>query len=451
MARGRLRRAIIFGACALGTVGVAQGADLMGLYDLATTSDPTFQAATYALAAAKQKRPEAFSALLPLISANGTDGRTAGRTRYTGTPEIDRAFDSDQWGLQLSQPIFRADRLLVYSESRATVEQALAVYDAARQDLMLRLSRAYFDEIIAECNVTAARAQLVALNEQLQVARRSFEAGVASITDVNDTRSRAASAQAQQVGAMNDLESARAALEAIIGEPPVKLAALRADTPMPRPVPSDVVSWVQRATEENPNVRAAEALAKVADYEVDRNRAQRLPQVNLIATYGGNYAGGNTTEPVNYDTIVHDKQITLQVTVPLLDGGGIHAQVAEARALRSKAQADLSAARRQAALEARQSYSAALSGISQVESLETATDSGRSAVKGNRVGYGLGLRINSDVLNAEQQLYSTLQQLEKARYDTLYAGLKLKAATGQLGVEDLQGVNRMLDAKEASP
>ncbi len=335
--------------------------------------------------------------------------------------------------------------MLAYGEARATVEQALAQYDAARQDLMLRLSRAYFDEIEAERHVATTRAQLVALNEQLQAARRGFDAGVASVTDVDDTRARTAAAQAQQVGALNDLESARAALEAIIGEPPERLASLRAGTSLPQPSPGDMTVWIQQAAEDNPNVRAAEAIMRAAGYEIDRTRAQRLPSVDLIASYGGNYAGGNITDPINYDTIVRDKEISVQVTMPLLDGGGMHAQVAEARAQRNKAQADVTTARRQAALDARQSYAAVLNGASQVKALETAVSSGQSAVKGNQVGYGLGLRINSDVLNAEQQLYSALQDLDKARYDTLYAGLKLKAATGQLSEADLQSLNALFE------
>jgi outer membrane protein len=430
--------------CLMGA-GQSNAANLMDLYTLAQTRDPTFQSAAHALEAAKQKRPEAFSALLPALSASGSDGRTVGRTRYTDTPEIKRAFNSDQWSLQLTQPVFRADRLLAYGEARATVEQALAQYDAARQDLLLRLSRAYFDVLVAERHVVAARAQVVALNEQLQAARHSFDAGVASITDVDDTRSRAASAQSQEVGAMNDLESARAALEAIIGEPPEKLAALRADATMLKPYPSEVTGWVERATTDNPNVRAAQALAKAADFELDRSRAQRLPSVDLIASYGGSYAGGNITEPIDYSTIVRDKQINLQVTMPLLDGGGMHAQVHEARAQRAKALSDVTTAQRQAALDARQSFAAALSGASQVQALETAVSAGQSALKGNQVGYGLGIRINSDVLNAQQQLYSTMQDLDRARYDTLYAGLKLKAATGQLSDDDLRGINALLE------
>lgn len=123
----------------------------------------------------------------------------------------------------------------------------------------------------------------------------------------------------------------------------------------------------------------------------------------------------------------------------------MHAQVVEARAQHAKAQADLTTAKRQSTLDARQSF-AALSGASQVQALETALAAGQRTVKGNKVGYGLGLRINSDVLNAEQQLYGSMQDLAKARYDSLYAGLKLKAATGQLSEEDLRAINALLQS-----
>jgi outer membrane protein len=245
---------------------------------------------------------------------------------------------------------------------------------------------------------------------------------------------------------MNDLESARAALEAIVGTTPASLNTLKSGAVLPQPNPSDLTSWVNRAIADNPTVTAANAALTVANYELDRSQVQRLPTVDMIATYGGNYSSGNITEPTNFGSNVKDRQLNVQVTVPLLEGGAFRAHIAEARAKRSKAQADYTGAQRQAALNARQSYAAVLSGISQVRALQTAVTAGLSAVKGNRIGYGLGIRINSDVLNSEQQLYSTLQDLEKARYDTLFGGLKLKAATGELSPDDLRAVNSLLEA-----
>jgi len=434
---------LILAAFEVGPAGFA--ADLRDLYLLALANDPTYQSAAFALQAARQQRPEAFSALLPSIVGTGSASRTFGRTVYTGIPEVDRSFDSDQWALQLTQPLLRIQNNLLYGEAKAAVEQAVAQFAAAEQDLILRLTRAYFDVVVASQHIGTARAQVAALTEQLHAARRSFEAGVASITDVDDTQSRAGLAQAQLDGAMNDHEAAKASLEAIVGESPPTLNELKDGATLPRPIPDDLGVWVGRALDDNPTVRAASAAIAVADWELKRSEVQRLPTIDLVASYGGNYSSGNITETTNFGSNVKDRQVSLQFSVPLLEGGAIRAHVTEARAKKAKAQADFSGAQRQAKLSTRQSYAAILSGISQVHALETAVAAGKNAVKGNKVGYGLGIRINSDVLNAEQQLYSSLQDLQKARYDTLFEGLKLKAATGELSADDLRAVNSLLE------
>jgi outer membrane protein len=452
VAQGRVRRLTItlFLLAASGVTPISFAADLRDLYLIALANDPTYQSATFVLQAARQQQPEAFSALLPSIIGTGSASRTFGKTTYTGVPEVDRSFNGDQWILQLTQPLLRLQNNILYGEAKAAVEQAVAQFNAAEQDLILRLTRAYFDVVVAGRHINAARAQVAALSEQLHAARRSFEAGVASITDIDDTQSRAALAEAQLEGALNDHEAAKASLEAIIGEPSPPLNELKDGAVLPRPIPDNPGAWVSRAIDDNPTVKAASAAITVADWELKRSEIQRLPTVDLVASYGGNYSSGNITEPTNFGSNVKDRQVSLQFSIPLLEGGAIRAHVTEARAKKAKAQADFNGAQRQATLSTRQSYAAILSGIAQVHALETAVAAGKSAVKGNKVGYGLGIRINSDVLNAEQQLYSSLQDLEKARYDALFEGLKLKAATGELSADDLRAVNSLLEAAAAS-
>ena len=288
---------VVLGAGCSTSLGYA--ADLRELYSLALSNDPTYLSAGFALQAARQQRPEAFSALLPSVTGTGSASRTFGKTTYTGIPEVDRSFDSDQWIVQLTQPVLRIQNNLLFGEAKAAVEQAVAQYAAAEQDLILRLARAYFDVVVAGRHIGTARAQVVALGEQLQAARRSFEAGVASITDVDDTQSRAALAQAQLDGALNDQEAARAALEAIIGEVPPPLNELKMGAVLPRPNPDDASAWVARALDDNPSIKAAGAAIAVADWELKRSEFQRLPSIDLVASYGGNYSSGNITEPTN--------------------------------------------------------------------------------------------------------------------------------------------------------
>jgi outer membrane protein len=422
----------------------AYAMDLKEVYALAKENDTTFAAARAALQAAEQKVPQARSALLPSLTANGTEGDTKGTTLYTDTPEVQRSFNSYTWTIQLSQPLFRAQNFYAYGEARALVEQAQAQFVLAEQDLLVRVAQAYFDVVSAQETIRAAEAQVRALEEQLKAADHGFKSGVASITDVDDARSRAASAQAQRDGASADLDSKRAALEAIIGSAPSELTSLRADVSAPTSEPNDLSAWVLRAEQENPNVRAAQAGLEAATQDLSGARAQRLPAVDLVASYGGNYSSGNIIDPIDYATHVRDRQISVEVSVPLLDGGAMHSHVVESRAKLNQARSQHEAARRQAVADVRQTYAKLRSAVAQISALQTAVASGENSAKGNRVGYVLGIRINSDVLNAEQQLFASRRDLAQARYDALLQGLKLKAAVGALQESDINAISALL-------
>jgi outer membrane protein len=56
----------------------------------------------------------------------------------------------------------------------------------------------------------------------------------------------------------------------------------------------------------------------------------------------------------------------------------------------------------------------------------------------------VGVRTRVDVLNAQQQLFTTRRDLSAAHYQTLLAGLQLKAAAGTLGEEDLKALDALL-------
>jgi outer membrane protein len=95
-------------------------------------------------------------------------------------------------------------------------------------------------------------------------------------------------------------------------------------------------------------------------------------------------------------------------------------------------------------LQAQQSYLSVINGVAQVRALEQALVSSQSALDSNKLGYEVGVRINIDVLNAQQQLFSTRRDLAVARYNTITSHLRLKAAAGSLRDEDLEEVNRAL-------
>lgn len=437
-------RRFALGMLVIVSIGCASAADLLDIYRLAQTNDPTFEAARYTLEAAQQKLPQARAGLLPVVTASGNDGRTRANTTFSNTPTMARDVNTWNWSLQLTQPLIRVQNIFAYNESEAQVEQATAQFAQAEQELVLRVAQAYFDVVVAEDGIAVAEAQLRAMGEQLAIAKRGVELGTATITDVHEAQSRIALARSQRVTALNDLETKRSELEKVIGQNPQRLAVLRPAVVAPKPEPDDPQTWVGHAKENNPVVRAQKAALAASEATVNKTRAEHLPTVDLTASYGGNYASGSLTTPIDYATQARSKVVGVQLNIPIFSGGAISAKVGEAVASRYKTQADLEAARRQAANEARQAYAGITNGLAQIEALDSAVVSGESAVKGNQVGYRLGIRINIDVLNAEQQLYTSQRDLIKARYDTLFQGLKLKAAAGVLSEEDLSVINRLL-------
>ena len=136
--------------------------------------------------------------------------------------------------------------------------------------------------------------------------------------------------------------------------------------------------------------------------------------------------------------------IGVQLNLPLFQGGATQSKWREAVANRDRAQDELENARRTVTVQTQQAYLGVVNGIAQVLALQQALKSGESLLEASKLGQEVGVRTNLDVLNAQQQLYSTRRDLYQAEYNYLISQLKLKAATGTLAEEDLAKVNRAL-------
>lgn len=414
--------------------------DLMQVYRDALNNDMQFAAARATVEAGREKLPQGLAGLLPTISA--TANTTMNNNTYTG---VERNFNSNGYNVSLTQPLFRWQNFVQYGQSRLQVAQAEATFAQARQELILRVAQAYFDVLNAEENLRAVQANMVAIAQQLEQAKKNFEVGTATITDTHEAQSRYDLANAQEIAAGSDLEVKRYALHAIVGKDSGELDRLKEQATLEPPQPANMGKWVEAAEQDSFIVQAQMAAAELASQEVERNRAGHYPTLDVVANYGDSIAGASQFAATRSDIV--SRNLGLQLTIPLYQGGAINSKTREAAANNTAAQATLENTKRIATLGARQSYLGVVNGLAQVRALEAALLSSNSALAANKLGYEVGVRINIDVLNAEQQVYSTKRDLVKARFDTLLAQLKLKAAVGALGEDYLEQVNALFEAK----
>ena|SRR5450830_210239 len=420
---------------------IAFAAGLLEIYQLAQDQDPAFEAARYTLESAQERLPQARAGFLPTLAATGGRNRSHGQYIFARDPATDRSVNAWNWTVQLSQPLVRMQNWENYNQAEAIVEQARAQYVLAEQDLIVRVAQAYFDFDIAREGIRVADAQLVAVEQQLNLAKRGFKAGTNAITDVHEAQARFDLARSQRVAAQNELESKRAEFEKIIGPLPANINALQQTVSPSVPEPNNPEAWGEMAQNYSPTVVAQRAAIVTAEREIAKDRAGHLPTVDLTASYGRSFSSGSNSTPSDYESRIRSNQIGLQVNIPIYSGGETSSRVRQAIADLYKARAELRGAQRLANATARQAFAGMVNGISQIEALNSAVESSRSSVKANQIGYKLGTRINIDVLNAEQQLFTAQRDLIKARYETLLQGLKLKAAAGNLKLEDIAALN----------
>jgi outer membrane protein len=422
-------------------------ADLLQIYREARNNDATFATAQANLEAGREKLPQGRAGLLPTLSLTGNsawnDNDLTLRSTSVNTPV---KFNSNGYTLTLSQPLFRWQNWVNYDQSKFLVAQAEANFVQAGQDLILRTAQAYFDVLYATENLKAVRANKLSIEQQLASAKKNFEVGTATITDSQEAQARFDLATAQEIGAENDLEVRTRALQAIIGKEPGALAPVRKDATMSPPQPADMKTWAEAAEKDSISVQVQMAAAEIASREVDKQRAGHYPTLDLIANKG------TTTSLASAGLGLIDsdfQNIGVQLTLPIFQGGVVVSRQSEASANRAAAESNLELARRNSALAARQYYLGVVNGLAQVRALKAALISSQSSLESNKLGYEVGVRINIDVLNADNQVYVTRRDLAKAVLDTLMAQFKLKAAVGTLSEDDVAAVNALLDPAAA--
>ena len=435
----RVVAGFMFGAASLQVAA----ADLLSVYREAQKEDAVFAAARASLSAGQEKLPQGLSGLLPALTVSGNTLYNDRDLQFrNGTPSANARFNSNGLNVTATQPLFRAQNWITYEQAKNQVSQSEAAFQQAAQDLMIRVSQAYFDILIAESNLALAVAQKTAYAEQLAQAKRNFEVGTATITDANDAQARHDLAYSQEIAAQNDLEVKKQALRQIIGNVPSSLSRISSGFVPQMPTPNSMEAWVEQSAAASPQIKAAQMAYEVATQEVTKNRGGHLPTLDAVASYAEAGQGAGIQGGVGFDSTT--RYIGLQLAVPIYQGGLVNSKVRESLAIQEKARQDLENARRTVAQNTRAAFLGVTSGVAQIKALEAALVSSQSSLDSTKLGQEVGVRTQVDVLNAQQQLISTRRDHAQAVYGYAVNGLKLKAAAGTLAEADLAYVNQWL-------
>ncbi|MBU3568108.1 TolC family protein [Polynucleobacter alcilacus] len=457
----------------IATDNKAQFNNLIQLYQEAAFSDPVLNAARFNYQASKELFWQGLSLLLPQANATPTGTRYyqhgASTTLVSRDPGNSRVFDQKSYTVTLTQPVFNVAALEAFKQGDLNTKIADMRFYLAQQDLIIRVSQAYFDALTSQDNVELYRNKKGLIKQQLDVAQAKFDAGLATIVDVNTAQAALDLANSQEIAAQADLIVKKGALEQLVGRPVGLLLPLVKDAKIdgvlrdPRSKTKDgkgypiadsvnpilppgqtLDDWINQAEAANFNVLVGQLSVSLAESSFRAAQATNYPSVNFVGTSGYNTSNGTPNSYTPNNTNVYNNTIALQMSIPLVSGGYNSSVIRQNAALLDAAKANYDNARRTAAQSTRAAFTGFYGGLASVKAYEAAEKSTSSALESSKLGFQVGTLINIDVLIALDTLITTRSQLLQARYSTILNAIKLKAHVAALTDEDLIAINSLL-------
>ena len=442
--------------------------DLMDIYQRALQSDPTVRQAEATYLAAAEAKPQARSNILPGLSfdltKSGQFSQSKSPAQIPGVGTLvgtgyETSLNRNQWSISLTQTLYNMQVFTQLKQAGKRVMKAETDYEAAKQNLLIRVANAYFNVLAAEDSLASAVAARESVARQLEQAQRRFDVGLIAITDVQQSQAGYDDAVATEIEAQRVVATNHEMLREIIGEIVTDLAGPKNDLPLLSPDPANAEQWVQTALSQNLALVSSRINADIAQDDIQIQRAARLPTLSLSAGYNAGTTDQiyTTFAPPLPPSVRPNKSLpegynwSLDVRLPIFTGGLNRSRIQQAVYTQRAASETLEQTARQTERQARDSYLGVISKISQVRALRQSVESNRTALRATQAGFEVGTQTTVDVLQSQNNLSKAETSYSRSRYDYIMDVLLLKQAAGSLSVNDLQQVNGWLEEQPNAP
>jgi outer membrane protein len=414
--------------------------DLMEVYRQALTSDPKFKAARSSWLADREILAINRADLLPQLSIVGN------LTRNSGVGENNYHNNNAIYSLRLRQSIFDFGNLVKLSYSKAMVKRAEVTFLVAEEELLQRVSQAYFNVLLAKDILSFAKINKDSIDRLLIQAKHKYDVGLVAIVDLEDARKNYAMAAAEKVTALNNLNNRLEQLAEITGVKYTKISSLKLNFPLLAPEPSDVEQWVEVAKKQNLNFALSRYNTIVARENVKMKNADHIPSIIATGNYTSLHSNGNNFIDNNAG---NNKSlgVGVELAVPVFQGGRVLASAKQADYQYQARLAEQEKSYRSLVSETRQTYFGILSSISKIKADKQMIKSSQSSLHTIEANYNVGQCTVVDVLLARAQLFDAQKNLACDVYSYIIQFIKLKSLTGMLSVSDLEQINLRLEAR----
>jgi len=419
--------------------GISHATGLAEIYKIALDSDPALKQAIAIQQSVSEVSAQTNSAFLPVISASANTSISNSTNLSAG----DDTYSGSNINLSLSQTLYDDKNYVAHQISQLNISSANADLVNATQDLMVRVTNAYLDVLLAADTVEFSKSEKTAIGRQLEQAKRRYEVGIIAITAVLNAQAGYDNATAAVLKAENDFQISRERLRDIAGQYFDYLPPVKADMPLNKPQPENIDQWVKYALETSPVLQSINYQKQSSKKNIELQRTGHYPKFNLVARYSGVDNNGPFTSAREGS----DSSIGIEMSLPIYQGGFVSSKVRQAQFDLNNIESKQEEVKRTTERLARSSYLSVVSEISRVKALKQAVISNDSAVKSTEAGFEVGTRTIVDVLNVQRDRFEAQKNYSEARYNYIRATILLKQTAGLLEEKDIALINSWLQSE----
>ena len=420
------------------------GNDLLSIYEEALEKDPDFNAKKADLKISKEFFNQARSGLLPQVRFSASTNWN----EYYQERVLQNDYNTFSYNLNLSQAIFRLDSWFVTQQAKQNYEAAEARFAYQQQDLMIRVTQAYFKVLSAKSTLKSAEATERALNNQFQTVTERFNSGAASKIELAEAKSAFNRAQSDRVLAEGNVDISFEELNSIVGRQIKMISPLNQNSKFVAPM-ENIDSEVKKGRELNYLIIEARNRLEAAESNTKSKTANYLPKIDLNANASRRTSKQYTFDGVESDidlpfsipTETENRIFSIQFSVPLFTSGLNSSQRRQALLQEVRTEEQMILIERNVTQQIRSLYTALKTAELNIISLRIAVESSKDALEATRLGYELGSRNLIDLLQAERNASETQNRLSQAMYGFIVTSLQYKQAIGTLRPEDIVKIN----------
>ena len=424
-------------------INIVYAVDLIEVYNIAVKNDPELMASEAKHKATMQDYPIARSYLLPNLKFSASSQRTRESIdgsvygRSTSTTQ----FTTDEYSINLKQPLYRRDLFALLEKSEYEVAKSLAERDAARQDLIIRVSESYFNILDSTDNISYVKSENVAIKSQLSESKKRLEVGLIAITDYAEAQASYDLSETKYIEAENLSDLSKESLYVLTGKQFKKFSSLTLDIKAKDPNPDNIKAWEDFAIKQNLELLAYKRAQDVAITNLKYERSKHFPTLDIYGAVKETDKGGGSSGAFESN----NDYIGIELNIPIFIGGNTYYNSKKAYYLEEQARYNLIKKKREIVRDSRQAFLNLKSSISKVKASKKALESNELSVEYNKAGFEVGTRSTTDVLLALKDLFKAKKNYSKAKYEYLISNLKLKESIGTLSIDDLEIINTWLN------